>query len=78
MNRCGELCKQSGLKFGYHNHDFEFSKYLNGIRLYDIILKQTNPGVVKHQLDVGNIDHQSVCLESFVEILPWKISVIAP
>src|SRR5258708_5178550 len=25
FNKCGELCKKSGMKFGNHNHDFEFS-----------------------------------------------------
>ncbi|MFN2439269.1 MAG: sugar phosphate isomerase/epimerase family protein, partial [Chitinophagaceae bacterium] len=26
FNKSGELCKKSGMKFGYHNHDFEFSQ----------------------------------------------------
>jgi sugar phosphate isomerase/epimerase len=30
FNKCGELCKKSGMRFGYHNHDFEFSEELNG------------------------------------------------
>jgi hypothetical protein len=25
FNKCGELFKKQGMKFGYHNHDFEFS-----------------------------------------------------
>ena len=25
FNKSGELCKKSGMKFGYHNHDFEFN-----------------------------------------------------
>jgi hypothetical protein len=29
FNKCGELCMKSGMKFGYHNHDFEFSEKLN-------------------------------------------------
>jgi sugar phosphate isomerase/epimerase len=27
FNRVGEQCKQSGLLFGYHNHDFEFQTF---------------------------------------------------
>src|SRR5687768_2791779 len=55
FNKSGELCKKSGMKFGYHNHDFEFSESLNGETLYDIILENTDPSLVAQQLDVGNM-----------------------
>lgn len=55
FNKCGELCKKSGMKFGYHNHDFEFREKLNGETLYDIILKNTDPDLVIQQLDTGNL-----------------------
>ncbi|MBI1342833.1 MAG: TIM barrel protein [Terrimonas sp.] len=55
FNKSGSLCKQYGMKFGYHNHDFEFSEKLNGIALYDLILKNTDPGLVIQQLDTGNL-----------------------
>lgn len=54
-NKNGELCKKSGMKFGYHNHDFEFSVKLNDETLYDIILKHTDPELVMQQLDIGNL-----------------------
>jgi len=55
FNKSGELCKQSGLKFGYHNHDFEFKYSLNGQKLYDIILEKTDPALVLQQIDIGNM-----------------------
>ncbi|OLE78048.1 MAG: xylose isomerase [Bacteroidetes bacterium 13_1_20CM_4_60_6] len=55
FNKSGELCKKSGLKFGYHNHDFEFREKLNGESVYDIILKNTDPKLVIQQLDIGNL-----------------------
>ena len=55
FNRCGELCKKSGMQFGYHNHDFEFSHKLNGRSMYDIILESTDPKLVIQQLDTGNL-----------------------
>lgn len=55
FNKCGELCKQSGLKFGYHNHDFEFKYSLNGQKVYDIILDKTDPALVLQQIDIGNM-----------------------
>lgn len=55
FNKSGELCKASGMKFGYHNHDFEFKEKMNGILLYDIILQHTDKDLVIHQLDFGNM-----------------------
>jgi sugar phosphate isomerase/epimerase len=55
FNKCGELCHKSGMKFGYHNHDFEFSESLNGQKLFDIIMKSIDPKLVALQLDMGNL-----------------------
>jgi len=55
FNKCGELCNKSGMKFGYHNHDFEFSQSLNGQKLFDIIMKSIDPKLVALQLDMGNL-----------------------
>lgn len=57
FNKCGELCKKSGMKFGYHNHNFEFNTQApdgSGL-LYDYILANTDPGLVAQQMDVGNM-----------------------
>lgn len=55
FNKSGELCMQSGMQFGYHNHDFEFSESLDGEQLYDIMLNNTDPKLVMQQLDIGNM-----------------------
>jgi sugar phosphate isomerase/epimerase len=55
FNKSGELCKKSGMKFGYHNHDFEFSLRLTSVKVYDIILQNTDPNLVTQQLDIGNM-----------------------
>jgi sugar phosphate isomerase/epimerase len=55
FNKSGELCKKSGMKFGYHNHDFEFSEKVDGKTVYDIILQNTDPSLVMQQLDIGNL-----------------------
>jgi sugar phosphate isomerase/epimerase len=55
FNKCGELCQQSGMKFGYHNHDFEFSEKLNGEVMFDLMLQNTDADKVGIQLDVGNM-----------------------
>lgn len=55
FNKSGELCKKSGMRFGYHNHDFEFSQKLDGVTVFDLILDNTDPSLVAQQLDIGNM-----------------------
>ena len=55
FNKCGELCKKQGMKFGYHNHDFEFSEKLNNEKLFDIMMRTMDPDKVVVQLDMGNL-----------------------
>lgn len=55
FNLNGKLCQKQGMKFGYHNHDFEFSEKLNGEKLFDIIMKSIDPALVALQLDMGNL-----------------------
>ncbi len=55
FNKSGELCKKQGMKFGYHNHDFEFTEKINDTPIYDLIIKHTNPDLVIQQLDFGNM-----------------------
>jgi sugar phosphate isomerase/epimerase len=55
FNQSGELCQKFDMKFGYHNHDFEFSEKLDGELLYDIMLNNTDPKLVTQQLDIGNM-----------------------
>jgi sugar phosphate isomerase/epimerase len=55
FNKCGELCQKSGMRFGYHNHDFEFSATLNGEKVFDLIMKNTDADKVVMQLDMGNM-----------------------
>ncbi len=51
FNQSGETCKKAGIQFGYHNHDFEFMN-VDGQIPYDMILKGTDPDLVKMELDL--------------------------
>lgn len=44
INKIAALNKASGLKTGYHNHNFEFEP-VDGVMLYDVLLKETDPSV---------------------------------
>lgn len=51
LNQAAELCKASGLKLAYHNHDFEFRPFgdSNG---YQVMLKETDPNLVHFEMDL--------------------------
>ncbi len=52
FNKAGEQCKALGLKFGYHNHEYEFESD-NGHVLYDILMDETESDLVHMELDLG-------------------------
>jgi sugar phosphate isomerase/epimerase len=52
FNRLGEQTKKAGMKFGYHNHNIEF-RTLNGVLVYDELLRLTDPALVKMEMDCG-------------------------
>jgi sugar phosphate isomerase/epimerase len=52
-NRIAEKAKHAGLQYTYHNHNFEFVDLGGGQIGYDILLKETNPDLVKFELDCG-------------------------
>lgn len=76
FNKSGELCKKSGMKFGYHNHDFEFSQQLNGQKLYDIILQNTDPSLVAQQLDIGNMYHAGGIAADIIKQYPGRFELM--
>jgi len=76
FNKCGELCKKFGMKFGYHNHDFEFSEQLNGEKLFDIIMKSIDPNLVALQLDIGNLYNGGAVALDILKQYPGRFEII--
>ena len=58
LNRIAEQIKGAGLQFAYHNHGFEFDLH-NDQLPYDIILNETDPDLVKLELDIYWFSHSS-------------------
>lgn len=56
FNAVGEKCNAAGIRFGYHNHDKEFSTVVEGKPVYDWMLELTDPEKVMFQLDLYWID----------------------
>jgi sugar phosphate isomerase/epimerase len=51
-NRLGERAQRAGLQLGFHNHHGEFEK-LDGVLIYDELLRVLDPKLVKMQFQVG-------------------------
>lgn len=49
-NDVAERCKNAGLRFAYHNHNFEFEP-IDGVLPYDILMQNTDPSLVGFELD---------------------------
>jgi sugar phosphate isomerase/epimerase len=52
FNKAGEACNKVGVKFGYHNHAYEFESE-NGEVLYDVLMDNTQADLVHMELDLG-------------------------
>ena len=76
FNKCGELCNKQGMKFGYHNHDFEFSERLNGEKLFDIMMTSMDPKLVVVQLDIGNLYNGGAVALDVVKQYPGRFENI--
>jgi sugar phosphate isomerase/epimerase len=53
LNKAGAQAKKSGLKFGYHNHYWEFAPLTDTPQIgYDILLAETDPDLVHFEIDL--------------------------
>lgn len=52
LNHIGEKLRRAGFQLAYHNHNHEFREFA-GVPVYDELLRLTDPGLVKMEMDVG-------------------------
>lgn len=50
FNKKGEICKNHGIRFAFHNHDFTFKK-MEGIYPQDWLMQYTEKELVDYQID---------------------------
>lgn len=54
LNESGRRSLTHGVWIGFHNHAGDFTP-IDGVVPYDILIERTDPAVVRHQLDTGNL-----------------------
>jgi sugar phosphate isomerase/epimerase len=56
MNKAGAKTKPEGLQLGWHNHgEFRPIEAGGGLNPFDVLLQNSDPALVKFQIDVGNM-----------------------
>ena len=73
FNRFAADLKKVGLGFAYHNHDFEFTIKPGGVSLYERLLKETDPALVKLELDLYWALHAGENPTTLIERLSRRI-----
>ncbi|MET0635254.1 MAG: sugar phosphate isomerase/epimerase [Chitinophagaceae bacterium] len=51
FNKKGEICRQNGIRFAYHNHDYTF-KLVDGQFPQDVLMQNTDPATVDYEMDI--------------------------
>jgi sugar phosphate isomerase/epimerase len=75
FNRYGQLCRDAGLRFAYHNHAFEFAP-LEGSTMYDILLETTDPELVAFELDIFWVNYSGTDHFPVINQLAGRIPLV--
>jgi sugar phosphate isomerase/epimerase len=75
FNSAGETARKSGVKLGYHNHDFEF-KPMDGKLPYDLLLERTDPNLVKLEMDLFWITKGGQSPLTYFSRYPGRIELV--
>ena len=52
FNKAGAAARKAGLRFAYHNHDYELKAPNGGELPFDTLLKNTDPKLVTYEMDL--------------------------
>jgi len=51
LNKAGEVCNKHGIRFGYHNHAFEFET-IDGQIPFDVLMQEMDPKLAMMEMDL--------------------------
>jgi sugar phosphate isomerase/epimerase len=74
FNKIGELCNTSGIKFGYHNHDFELIE-LDGIIPLELLIESTEANLVHFEADLFWVTKGGYDPKKLIEKYPGRIQL---
>lgn len=76
FNEIGLITAGASIKFGYHNHAFEFQNKINDVPVYDLLIENTSPDHVLFQNDVYWTKKGGYCPVEYMKKYPKRIQVL--
>lgn len=76
FNDYATQCQAAGLRFGYHNHAFEFEPLADGATLLDLLLDGTDPALVNVELDVYWVAYANQDPLALIERLAGRLPIL--
>jgi len=76
FNKKAEAANKVGLKFAYHNHDFEFKPMPDGKLIYDTLLDSTDPKTVLMEMDLYWTNHGGASPEAYWKKYPGRFELL--
>ncbi|NOR75342.1 MAG: TIM barrel protein [Draconibacterium sp.] len=75
FNKIGEIANKHGIRFGYHNHAFEFDK-MDGQTGMDVLINETDPKLVTFELDLYWVTKGGANPVDFIKKHPGRFEVL--
>ncbi len=74
MNTFGERCREAGLRFAYHNHDFELEQVDGAVPL-DVLIEGSDPSLVSFEVDLFWMVHGGADPLAYFERYPGRFEL---
>lgn len=74
FNKQGEICKQNGLRFAYHNHGYTFTE-LEGEVPQNILMDNTDPDLVDFEMDTYWVYTAGYDPEEYIKKYPGRFTL---
>jgi sugar phosphate isomerase/epimerase len=71
FNAIGARARERGIQFGFHSEPWDFP-LLDGVVPFDYLLENTNPTLVKFQLDIGHMTKSGASPVSYLTKYPAR------
>ena len=76
LNQAGQRVNAAGLRFAYHNHNFEFVPLPDGTLPYDMLLSRTDAAHVKMEMDLYWITKAGKDPIAYMTRYPGRITMV--
>ena len=74
FNKIGEIANKMGIRFGYHNHAFEFEN-MEGKKGMDVLISETDPELVTFEIDVYWVTRGGYDPVDYIKKFPGRFEV---